>query len=83
MDQYQERQEILQKLNIYKANKLWSEVTVGKTKMTHFKDQLDKAQVDCKTHKNLYELQKRAQEKISQKTSDLRNKTLEQVKTYI
>ncbi|KAM8707516.1 hypothetical protein ACLKA7_005060 [Drosophila subpalustris] len=79
VNQFQERQGILQKLNIYKANKLWTEVTVGKTKIKNLKDQLDKAQMTCKTHKKMYESQKRAQQKISQKTSDLRNKTLEQV----
>lgn len=79
VDQYQERQEMVHKVNIHKAKKLWTEVTMGKTKIDNFKTQLKEAQANFKTHKKEFESQKQAQHQISLKSSDLRKKTLEQV----
>ncbi|KAH8299636.1 hypothetical protein KR044_003821, partial [Drosophila immigrans] len=80
VDQYQERQELSQKLNIYKAKKLWTEVTVANSKIGQLKIQLDKANVDYKTHKKTYELQKKAQQAITQKSFDLSQQKEEQIK---
>ncbi|XP_064544935.1 structural maintenance of chromosomes protein 5 [Drosophila montana] len=78
VDQYQERQEVLQKLNVYKAKKLWAEVTIAEEKIDGYKSELDKAKENCQSLKNAYELEKRSQEGISRKNAELKEKTIEQ-----
>ncbi|KAH8396756.1 hypothetical protein KR215_003906, partial [Drosophila sulfurigaster] len=80
VDQYQERQEIMQKLNVHKAKKLWSEITAANSKIDELKSSLDKANKECQTRKKTYDLQKRAQQEITQKSFDLRQKKEEQIK---
>ncbi|XP_060660787.1 structural maintenance of chromosomes protein 5 [Drosophila nasuta] len=80
VDQYQERQEILQKVNVHKAKKLWSEITVANSRIDELKSSLNKANKECQTRKKTYELQKRAQQEITQKSFDLRQKKEEQIK---
>ncbi|KAH8405322.1 hypothetical protein KR222_005352, partial [Zaprionus bogoriensis] len=78
VEQFQERQEMLKKINIYQVKKLWLEVSAGKEKLDGYKSQRDKAAKDCNTVRKTYEKQKSAQEKIVQKNAELRDKTLEQ-----
>lgn len=79
VDQFQERQEMLEKIKVYQVKKLWCEVTMGKEKLDGCKSQRDKAKTELNTVKKTYELLKRTQEEIVQKNTELREKTLEQV----
>lgn len=82
VDQFQERQEMLEKIKVYQVKKLWCEVTMGKEKLDGYKSQRDKAKTECNTVKKTYELLKRTQEEIVQKNTELREKTLEQVSLF-
>ncbi|EDV90246.1 GH23715 [Drosophila grimshawi] len=79
VDQYQERQGIQHKLNVYKAKKLCVEMSVGKTKIDDYNSQLIKEKVDCEAQKKTFESKKRAQEEVMKKSSILEKKTTEQV----
>ncbi|EDW19752.2 uncharacterized protein Dmoj_GI11335 [Drosophila mojavensis] len=78
VDQYQERQEIIQKLNIYKAKKLWIELKDSEEKIHEYKSQLDEAKAVYQDSKNAFEEEKNAQEEIAKINADLREQTTKQ-----
>ncbi|KAH8370365.1 hypothetical protein KR093_003157, partial [Drosophila rubida] len=80
VDQYQERQEISQKLKVYKAKQLWTQLAGAKSKIDQLKSQLATANVDCINKKRIYESHQKAQQQITQKSFELKQKKEEQIK---
>ncbi|ALC44295.1 Smc5 [Drosophila busckii] len=80
LGQYQERQAIQEKLKIYHAKKLWTEVGTIKTKADEMKSRLTSVKVDCVVRKTKYDNEKRNQDEYLRMSTTLRKNTLENIR---
>ncbi|XP_017101542.2 structural maintenance of chromosomes protein 5 [Drosophila bipectinata] len=76
VEQYKERQEIQQKLNISNVKKLWMETQAGEEKAKNFKDLVDNAKATYDEIKVRYDSKVRAQEQIQKKKMELQEDVL-------
>ncbi|KAH8259548.1 hypothetical protein KR026_006182 [Drosophila bipectinata] len=79
VEQYKERQEIQQKLNISNVKKLWMETQAGEEKAKNVKDLVDNAKATYDEIKVRYDSKVWAQEQIQKKKMELQEDVLKQI----
>ncbi|XP_017141834.1 structural maintenance of chromosomes protein 5 [Drosophila miranda] len=79
--QFREREEINQKVNIFKAKKLWLEVDKSAEKAAEYREQLATEKTNFKKIENTFKKHKQLQEQSEKKRSDLRNACLNTIRS--